>query len=1532
MTRFLIALAFVFFSAPAFAQETEAETRSLFTNFIQNQLSTPNRQISISGIQGALSSNARIGSITVADREGVWLRITNASIEWSRTALLLRQRLEISSLRADRIDVLRNPVPEEGLPPPESSGFAVPELPVAVNLQSLEIPVAAFGPTVFGLESELSLSGRLRLEDGSLDTALDVQRLDGPGGQLGLTFVYSNATEVVDLDLNLSEPENGILANLLNIDGRPPVDLTLAGNGPLGDLNVDLALDAEQERMLTGQAQVRDGNGGRGFSTRLAGPIARLIPEQFRDFFGAETSLTAQGFIRDEGGLRLDALDLNSAAMTLSASAETTADNFLRRLAIDATVEDPRGDVVVLPVPGGDTTVERASLVLSYGEGASDDWSGALDIGALKTAEFAAETMELDLTGLAQNLDQPDARRVTFDLSGAIDGVTATQEEISQALGQRIALTSSGEWNAGQPLVLSNTEVEAEALILRLAGEIAENVFDGDISVETSSIAPFSGIAGRDLSGAMTLGASGTIAALSGGFNLTLDSTIDELRIDNEAADNLMGGRTTISGRVERGEQGLVTDNLRVENEQFDVLADGSYATGAADFDFSFNLTDLALVTSQASGALAAEGRAAGGDGIINLTTSVRVPSGRLAEKQLRDAAIAFDGTLEDGNLDGTLGGSAFLDGVRVDLSTGIALVEEERRLTDLTFTAGGARLTGGVVQGADGLLTGSLDIDAADISTLAALALQEASGAVRASVELTPVDNEQRATIDAAIDGFELGETGIERAQIEAAIDDLFGVPRIDGSVDAAGIAAGGVNVETLQANANRQGDATEFSADARLDNATTAAVAGTLTPEGDGFRLDLTQADLAQGNLAARLRQAASLSIIGDVITIDRLALDVGGGSIDATGRIADEIDLNATIAALPLSIANTVRPDLELAGTIDGTARVTGSRDRPNVAFDIRGDTIRAAALRQAGLSALNVTARGTTSGESLNIDARATSPEGLDAAVRGTAPLGDGQLALDVNLAAFPLGIANAVVPDQNLAGTLTGTARVTGTTSDPRAAFDLNAAGLSAAPLAENGIDPLTASAAGNFGDRTVTLSSVNVSNGQGIAVSASGRVPLDGAALAVNLTAEAPLSLANRFLIDRGTQLSGTVAFQGQVAGSTSDPQINGTVSTQGAQIVDPEANVSVQSLNLAASIAGQTVTIQTANATLGAGGTITAGGTVSIAEGLPANITVALNEARYNDGNMIAATASGNLAIVGPLAGDARISGTINVARAEISVPDSFGGAAAGIDVVHRNPPPGVTATLQRARANDGTPVPTSRPSVIQLDVTVNAPNQIFVRGRGLDAELGGSVRVLGPVTNVQPVGAFELIRGRLGILGQRIEFEEGTITLIGDLDPVLNFVASSSAGSGTTVFITVSGRVSDLDISFSSTPQLPEDEVLAQLIFNRSIGELSPLQIAQLAAAAAELAGGGNSSLLGSLRGATGLDDLDIITDSEGNAAVRAGRYIQDNIYLGVEAGAGGTARGTINLDITDEFTARGAVGSDGDSSLGLFFERDY
>ena len=169
------------------------------------------------------------------------------------------------------------------------------------------------------------------------------------------------------------------------------------------------------------------------------------------------------------------------------------------------------------------------------------------------------------------------------------------------------------------------------------------------------------------------------------------------------------------------------------------------------------------------------------------------------------------------------------------------------------------------------------------------------------------------------------------------------------------------------------------------------------------------------------------------------------------------------------------------------------------------------------------------------------------------------------------------------------------------------------------------------------------------------------------------------------------------------------------------------------------------------------------------------------------------------------------------------------------------------------------------------------------------------------------------------------------GDVIRFGDLDPQLYFVARTE-GDGITVFVTIAGRASAPEVTFTSNPTLPQDEVLSRLIFKRSMGELTPLQLAQLAGAAAELVGGGGGGLVDGLRGAAGLADLDVVTDSEGNVGVQAGTYLQDNIYLGVTAGANGQSKVTINLDVTDDLVVRGTAGQNGDSSVGVFYEQDY
>jgi len=216
-------------------------------------------------------------------------------------------------------------------------------------------------------------------------------------------------------------------------------------------------------------------------------------------------------------------------------------------------------------------------------------------------------------------------------------------------------------------------------------------------------------------------------------------------------------------------------------------------------------------------------------------------------------------------------------------------------------------------------------------------------------------------------------------------------------------------------------------------------------------------------------------------------------------------------------------------------------------------------------------------------------------------------------------------------------------------------------------------------------------------------------------------------------------------------------------------------------------------------------------------------------------------------------------------------------------------------------------------------------------VRGRGLDAELGGRLRVGGTTNDVVPSGMFELIRGRLDILGKRLTLTEGRADLRGAFDPYLRFVAESDADD-VTLRVILEGLASEPDILFTSTPDLPQEEVVARLIFGRSLDHISPFQAAQLAAAVATLAGRIDDGLLGGLRKSVGLSNLDVTTSDEGATQLSAGAYISENIYSEISADSEGKQQIDLNIDLSRNVTVKGRLNSEGNTGVGIYFEKDY
>src|SRR5690606_26604523 len=154
---------------------------------------------------------------------------------------------------------------------------------------------------------------------------------------------------------------------------------------------------------------------------------------------------------------------------------------------------------------------------------------------------FGAQKLEFSIGGIAANLSSPATRRVTFNGDGALSGISA-DAAVEAALGDSIGLGVAGLWNAGSPVELAQLRVAGGVLSAALSGQLDGLDFAGDIDLQTASIAPFSALAGRDLTGKLALKATGRIMPLSGGFDLTLDGTGTDLTIADEVVDRLLTG------------------------------------------------------------------------------------------------------------------------------------------------------------------------------------------------------------------------------------------------------------------------------------------------------------------------------------------------------------------------------------------------------------------------------------------------------------------------------------------------------------------------------------------------------------------------------------------------------------------------------------------------------------------------------------------------------------------------------------------------------------------------------------------------------------------------------------------------------------------------------------------------------------------------------------------------------------------------------------------------------------------------------
>jgi translocation and assembly module TamB len=571
--------------------------------------------------------------------------------------------------------------------------------------------------------------------------------------------------------------------------------------------------------------------------------------------------------------------------------------------------------------------------------------------------------------------------------------------------------------------------------------------------------------------------------------------------------------------------------------------------------------------------------------------------------------------------------------------------------------------------------------------------------------------------------------------------------------------------------------------------------------------------------------------------------------------------------------------------------------------------------------------------------------------------------DGELSPALNFRAsiqhVDAALVNAFVPNLLAQGAFSASAQLRGTRAAPVGRASLQLTGLKLANAAAQGLPAVNMHGSARFRGHTANVYA-ELDAGSASRLTMSGRAPLDTTGtVALRMAGKMDVALMNSILEARGERAAGILTVRASVSGTAHEPQIRGVVRLVNGDVRDYAEGIHLQNVN--ARLVGGRGVLRIASMTARAGpGQLSATGTVGVLQpGMPIHISLAAHNIQPITNDILTANLDTHMKVAGTLKKRLDVTGEIHVNHASIGIPNGLPPNVQTLDVVRpgQKPQPVASATSRL---------------VIGLGITLDAPAAIFVQGRGLDAQLGGQLKITGTSDDPQVNGGFRMIRGAFSLAGTNLNFTSGKVSFNGEglkgrIDPSLDFVAQSSVvyTAPTTVTLSVTGFADAPKITLSSTPSLPQDDLLGLLLFGKPASQLSAIQLAETGAALASLSGigpgGGGSggskwNPLTWIKKWFGLNTLSVGSASppggaaagggtqSNGASLTAGKYVSKRVYLAATQTTNGTSQVQVNVDISEYLKLQTRLGNgtataqgttpenDPGSSIGLAWQMPY
>lgn len=729
-------------------------------------------------------------------------------------------------------------------------------------------------------------------------------------------------------------------------------------------------------------------------------------------------------------------------------------------------------------------------------------------------------------------------------------------------------------------------------------------------------------------------------------------------------------------------------------------------------------------------------------------------------------------------------------------------------------------------------------------------------------------------------------------------------------------------------------------------------------------GGRLDLNVA------LSPKQDQTAEVTLAADDVSATppdtaplRLHHVAAKGSLAGLlRRPLGRLDVRAdTISAGSIAVhtvrlsANAARPDrFDFTGDVDGdfkgpfavttAGNVALTRDTTSVTVEQL--TGRAAGTPLRLQRPLVVTSRGPV----------------LTVADLGVA-IGSGTLAgrvrrdgtsLDVNLdaARLPVELAAHFAGRDDLTGAVDARLEVAGPAAQPRGRISVSAHDIRAKAVASSAPPLSFAAEAALAAGRVDVTATADVADTR--LLSATGAVPVVFGPQpgAVSLANDRPLNLSVHgdgelarladLLPLAGDRVAGHIQLALEVTGTPARPQAQGTLSLKDGHYENLKSGLILDALAVDVDADRDRLVLRQLTSTDGGKGQLTGSGSVSLLPTPASNLTVSLNKfqaLRRSDANL---TASGSATVAGTLTAPVLVA-RLTVDHSEFFIPDP--------------PPPGATkisvtvidSSTGEVLSRSAPESETSGMGSITLDVAVRIPGNSFVRGRGLDSEWRGDVQARGTSAAPEVTGSLNVVHGTFSFFGKDMTLTRGTVTFTGGhkIAPTIDVLAETTT-SGATFDVGATGTPDNLKIKLASTPAMPQDEILARLIFGTDVTRLSPVQGLQLAQAAASLSSGG-PGVLDKVRQKVGLDVLSIgsmtndnplqpvppqsssTSTGTSNTGISGGKYVANGVYVGAVQGLSGETRSKVEVEIMPRVRVESQAGTRSEQ-FGVNWQLDY